>query len=145
MGAFEELRESPDEEGARIMALLGIVRGPGTVALVGGPSRHAAFLAAGVDDLHVVAVDPDLKSWPDSSGVSRLVSAPGLPFFSRMLRGVVVDGRLGEGIVAESARVLAPKSRLVVLGAGDLTRQLLVEAGLTLLAVESETVVAVRG
>jgi uncharacterized protein YbaR (Trm112 family) len=134
-----------EDEASRWVALLGIHRGPGTVALVGSPARNAASLAGAVEDLEVVAVDPDLRSWPDTGGVSRVVSAPGLPFFSQTLRGVVVDGRLAGGILAEAARVVSAMSRVVVVRAPDDTGAILEKAGLSILASESETVVAARG
>jgi len=139
-----EERVEDSSEAAHMIALLGIPRGPGTVALVGAPARHAASLVDAVEDLEVVAVDADLRAWKDTNGVSRVVSAPGLPFFSRMLRGVVVDGRLGDGLVFEAARVVAPMSRVVVVRALEGARQVVEDAGLSVLAAESETVVAER-
>lgn len=132
-------------EAARLTALLGIVRGPGTVALVGEPARHARTVAGAAGDLQIVAVDADLADWPDVPGVSRIVSAPGLPFFSRMVRGVVVDGRLGRPWVEEAIRVVAPQSRVIVTRATECALQTLEEGGLTLLASEAETIVAARG
>lgn len=134
-----------DEQASRMIALLGIHRGPGTVALVGSPARHAASLVSAVEDLQVAALDPDLRSWPESGGVSRLVTAPGLPFFSRTLRGLVVDGRLGNATLVEAARVVARLSRVLVVRAPENAHEILEKAGLSILASESETVVAVRG
>jgi len=135
--------ESEDVE--RIVALLGIHRGPGTVALVGRAARHAAEVADAVEDLQTVAVDADTRSWPDRPGMSRMVAEPGLPFFSQMLRGSVVDGVLGSGLVVEAARVVAPGSRTVVTDAPEGAEGALEEAGLSILASESRTVVAARG
>lgn len=129
----------------RIVALLGIHRGPGTVVLVGRPARFAHAVAAAVDDLQAVAVDPDTRRWSEAPSVSRMASAPGLPFFSRMLRGAVVDGGLGPSFIFEGARVVAPRSRVVVLDAPDDASSVLEEAGLDVLAAESGTVVATRG
>lgn len=136
--------ESDDAEAERVIALLGIPGGPGTVALVGGPARFAGRLAAGVEGLEVVAVDADARAWPDRAGVSRLVSGPGLSFFGRILRGVVVDGRLDRAMLFEAARVTAPLSRVVVLDAPGHATEILREAGLEILAAEGETVVAAR-
>ena len=132
------------EEAERVVALLGIPRGPGVVTVVGGPARHAAAVAARVDDLMVVAIDPDLVRWDEAPGVSRMIAAPGLPFFSRMLRGAVVDGRLGGAWIEEAARVVAPMSRVVVQDAPVEASRTLAEAGLRVLAEEAETVVAAR-
>jgi uncharacterized protein YbaR (Trm112 family) len=137
----------PDESGdaERVMALLGITQGPGTLALVGEPARHAATLASSIDGIHVVAVDPDLRQWPDAAGVSRLMAAPGLPLFSRSLRGVAVDGRLGAIWIREAARTVARLGRVVVTRAGEDAGRTLRDEGLQLLAEEGGTVVAARG
>lgn len=133
-------------EGAqRIVALLGIQRGPGTVVLTGRAARLASSVAFAVEDLQTVAVDADAREWPDAPSVSRMVAGPGLPFFSGMLRGAVVDGVLGRAQILEGARVVAPKSRVVVVDAAVDTRDVLEEAGLEVLAAESGTVVATRG
>jgi uncharacterized protein YbaR (Trm112 family) len=132
-------------EAARLSALLGIAGGPGTVALVGEPARQACVLAETAEDLHVVAIDADLAGWPDAPRVSRLVSAPGLPFFSGMLRGVVVDGRLGRPWVEEAIRVVAPLSRVIVTRAAEWALQTLEDGGLEVLASETETIVAASG
>lgn len=130
---------------SRVIALLGIPSGPGTVALVGAPAALAGALTEAVEDLQVVAIDPDAHGWSERPAVSRLASRPGLPFFGRALRGVVVDGRLGPAILFEAARVTAPMSRVVVSYAGQEARKVLRRAGLEILAEEGETVVAVRG
>lgn len=133
------------EEADRLVALLGIHQGPGTVAMVGRPARYASRVAESVEDLQVVAVDPDARRWPDRGSVSRMAATPGLPFFSRTLRGVVADGALGRATLFEAARVTAPMSRVVVTEAPDDAREVLEEGGLRILAAESGTVVATRG
>lgn len=132
------------EEAEWIVALLGIPRGPGTVVMMGRPAVHAALVAEAVEDLQVVAVDPDARHWPDRTSVSRMAAAPGLPFFSQVLRGAVVDGALGRGLLFEAARVVASKSRVVVTEAPGDAEEVLEEAGLEILATESGTVVATR-
>jgi uncharacterized protein YbaR (Trm112 family) len=132
-------------EGSRIVALLGIPRGPGTVALVGAPARHAELLVETVPELDAVVVDADTRGWPEHARVSRIVSSPGLPFFSRSLRGAVVDGRLGDAMIFEAARVTALRCRTVVVSAPEGARRVLEEAGLDILAAEAGTVVAARG
>lgn len=134
-----------DPEAEKVIALLGVTQGPGTLALVGAPSRHARALAARVDEVHVLAIDPDQRNWPESDGVSRLMAAPGLPVYSLSLRGIAVDGRLGPDLLAEAARVVVPKGRVVVVHADAETAETLVEHGLEILAAEAETVVAARG
>jgi hypothetical protein len=134
-----------EAEADRVVALLGIPRGPGTVALIGGPARHAERLIQAVPELDVVVVDADTASWPEQERVSRIVAWPRLPFFSATLRGVVVDGRLESAVLFEAARVTAPMSRTVVVHAGEGASDVLREAGLDVLAEEAGTVVAARG
>jgi uncharacterized protein YbaR (Trm112 family) len=137
--------EGDDEsEATRLRALLGIVGGPGTLALVGEPARHARALARMLPEMHVVAVDADLRAWPEESGVSRLVSAPGIPLVDMATRGLVLDGRLGEGLVGEAARVVAPRGRVAVLRPAPDAANLLERAGCKVLASDPETVVAAR-
>lgn len=144
-GAADAAARPDAEESERLIALLGIVGGPGTVALVGEPARHAAAVAAARTELLVAAIDADVAGWAEAPGVSRLVAGASLPFFSAMLRGVVVDGRLGEAALIEAARVLAPRARVVVVHAAEPVPALLEAQGLAVLASEAETVVAARG
>ena len=112
--------------------------------MTGRAARLAGGVADLLDDVQVVGVDPDLKTWADVPGVSRIVATPGLPFFSRVLRGVVVDGAFGRAAVYEAGRVVAPRSRVVVVDASADATSVLEEAGLTVLAEEGGTVVAAR-
>ena len=140
--------DAPAVEGGRaerLVALLGIVGGPGTIALVGEPARLAPRVAAALPELLVVAVDPDLRRWPEVPEVSRMAAAPGLPFFGSSLRGVALDGRLGAEWLGEAARVVQPRARVVVLHAPGGATAALEASGLTVLAAEAETVVAARG
>jgi hypothetical protein len=131
-------------EAERQVALLGIVGGPGTLALVGGPARWASEVSSALPEVHVVAIDADLRLWPEAPGVSRLVCAPGLPFADASLRGVVVDGRLGGGWLREAARAVVPRGRVVVEGATAGAGATLEQVGLRVVAQEGETVVAAR-
>ncbi len=159
-GGFGDLRAPPRGElgpglaGAReasdgdadthLIALLGIVGGPGTVALVGEPARAAAGVARALPEMHVVGIDPDLRHWPEQERVSRLVAAPGLPFFPSSLRGVALDGRLGMGWLVEAVRVVAPRARVVVVHAPDGARARLETEGFQVIAADAETIVAAR-
>ncbi len=131
-------------EAERIAALIGVARGPGTVALVGGLGGHGQTISSLTEDLQVVGIDADLSEWPSDPSWSRIVAGPGLPFFSRSLRGVAIDGRLGRHWIDEAARVVAPMSRVVVTDAEGETGAWLEEAGLKVMASEQETVVATR-
>ncbi len=137
-------REPVATEVERMAALLGVVRGPGTLVLVGRPAALAAALAQRVESIHTVGVDADLGTWDDAPGVSRLVARPGLPFFSRSLRGVAVDARLGRSWIEEAARTVAPLSRVVVTDAPPEGSEWVRHAGLEVLAAEADTVVAER-
>ena len=132
-------------EAERIAALIGVARGPGTIALVGGPAAHCLAIAGLTEDLQIVGVDPDLSAWPEDPSWSRIASRPGLPFFSRTLRGVALDGRLGRQWVDEAARVVAPMSRVLVTNAPAQTAGWLEEAGLRVMAAEAQTVVGACG
>jgi uncharacterized protein YbaR (Trm112 family) len=137
----------PEDLGAadRLMSLLGVAQGPGTLLLAGSLARHAAGLATRIEGVEVVALDADMARWPEAPGVSRMIACPGIPLFSRTLRGVAVDGALGERWLVEAARVLAPLSRVVVEDAPDGAEGILVACGLRVLAKEAGTVVAARG
>jgi len=136
----------PDaDEAERLLALLGVPGGPGTVVLVGEPARLASKVGEALDQAQVVGVDPDLVGWPETPGASRLVAAPGLPFFSSIVRAVALDGRLGPSRTAEAARVVAPGGRVVLVHAPEDAAARLEEHGLRVLAEEAGTVVATRG
>lgn len=136
--------EGDAEEAERLQALLSIVRGPGMVALVGDPARHARELARRIEGVEVLAVDAGTAAWPEEERITRFVARPGLPVFGLTLRGVVVDGSLPGGWMEEAARVTAPRNRVVVVNAGDDAGPRLEEAGLQVLAAEAGTVVAAR-
>jgi hypothetical protein len=114
------------------------------MALVGGVARYAHGVAAIVPGVDLVAVDGDSRRWPESERVSRIVSRPGLPFHSGMLRGVAVDGTLGVDWIREATRVTARLGRVVVTDAPEETSAELERAGLTVMAAEGGTVVAAR-
>lgn len=128
----------------RLTALLGIARGPGTVALVGAPALMATALVSVLEDVQVAAIDPATAGWSEVSGVSRMVADGTLPFFSRMLRGAIVDGRLGEPMVAEAARGVGPGSRVVVVHSFPGAESALERGGCAVLAEEAGTIVAAR-
>lgn len=131
--------------GERLLALLGVVGGRGTVALIGGPARYADLVADALPEIQVVGVDPDLRHWSESARVSRLVATPGLPFFDATVRAVAADARLGALCLSEAGRVVAPRGRVVVTEAREDVAASLEAKGLEVLAAEAETVVAARG
>jgi len=137
-------RDVNPEQVQRLAALLGVARGPGTMALIGGPAALGIRLAASLEDVEIVGFDADLAVWPQAPRWSRLTSGPGLPIFSRTLRGAAVDGRLGPAWVVEAARVCASLARVVVTDAPENASSWLKEAGLAVMAEEDGTVVAAR-
>ena len=140
-----EPRPGDAEEATRLLALVGVAQGPGTIVLAGSPARHGRVFAERVEGIHVVGLDNDLGGWADVPGWSRLMAGSVIPLYSRSMRGVAVDGRLGRGAVAEAARVVAPRGRVVVVHAEeDEVAETLRGAGLQVLAVEDGTVVAAR-
>jgi hypothetical protein len=140
-----EADQDDGDEASRLLALVGVTQGPGTIVLAGAPARHASAFAAGIEGVHVVALDPGLTAWPDTPGVSRMMSGSALPIYTRSMRGVAVDGRLGNDVVAEAARVVVPGGRVVVVRADeDQVAETLRGAGLAVLAREGGTVVAAR-
>jgi hypothetical protein len=143
-GFAGEPNAATKERSERLLAQLGILGGPGTVALVGEPARAAREIAAALPEIHVAAIDPDLVHWPEADRVSRLVAGPGLPFFGATLRAVAVDGRLGPVWTAEAVRVVAPRGRVVVAHVSEDARAALERAGSSVIASDPETVVAAR-
>tara|TARA_Y100001970_G_scaffold175873_1_gene214435 strand:+ start:12744 stop:13067 length:324 start_codon:yes stop_codon:yes gene_type:complete len=105
----------------------------------------AAPISERVEDLMVVAVDSETRKWALQKNVTRMVSSPGLPFFDRTLRGVVVDGGLGAALLFEACRCVSQMSRVVVLDAKPEAKEVVLEAGLSVLAIEQDTLVASRG
>lgn len=137
--------EGVDErEGAlRLAALLGIMEGGGYVLLAGPAVRYAAALAALLEGLEVVVVDPSVAAWPEERGLSRIGAAGALPLFSHSMRGVVLSAGT-ESLLEEAARVLAPGARLILEPASAVLAVRVEEAGLQVRAREGETLVALR-
>ena len=137
--------EEGEDEVLRIAALLGVKEGPGHLVLVGPSARAAPALARMLERIEVVAMAPDLRVWGEEAGVSRMVAGPGLPFFSRRIRGVLLDGEAGAPYLDEALRVVGPGSRLAVLRPNEAAADRIREAGLELvLDQEPEAIVAER-
>ena len=137
--------EPDEEEILRVQALLGIAEGPGEALLLGRGARFAPGLARRVPELEVLAAGP-LPGAPSGGhpGVSPLRTGETLPFDSRSLRGVLVEGGAARPLLREAARVVAPGGRVVVTGAADGTAGILMASGLTVRLDESGIVVAGR-
>jgi SAM-dependent methyltransferase len=127
----------------RLVALAGVTS-PRARLLVAGPAAaHASAIAAEVPDVDVIAAggDPDTAEEP---GVNRVAVAESLPFHGGRFAGVVLSGQAARSLLNEGARVLSPGGRLVLEPAPADARELVQRAGLTTLAAEAATLVAVR-
>jgi hypothetical protein len=126
----------------RLAAFLGVAEGPAHVALVGYVAVYAEALAELISELEVAAVSAVGKAAPERTGVSRMVSAPGLAFQSNALRAVALDGDSSEALVQEAARVVAPSGRVVLLAAPYDGAERLRALGLHVLMDQERVVVA---
>lgn len=140
----EPVREEDQEAITRVAALLGVREGPGYLVLVGPVARAAPGISAMLEKVEVVTVAPDLRTWDEREGVSRTVAGPGLPFFSRRIRGVVLDGDAGAPYLQEAIRVVGPGSRVAVLDAGPDVGNVLSDGGLEPILEDDGVVVAGR-
>lgn len=114
-GATEgDSARDPAEDTFRLAALLGVREGPGLLLLAGSWVPLAGRLAAMIDEIEVVALDPSLRNAPEETGVSRLTAGTALPFFHGSLRGAALDGPQLADWEGEAARVLGPGARLVI-------------------------------
>ncbi len=140
-------RAPPPQEGEcdRLHALLGVVRGPGTILLGGDVRPCVSELADRIPDIDWVVLGSRPAGKDDLAGVSWIRASTPFPFFSRSLRGMVLGGVSKRSVLSESARVLAPGGRVVFTGAPTDAASVLQAEGLTLLAEEGGTVVAARG
>ncbi len=124
--------------------LLGIMRGPGQILLLGSLSAHAAVLADLIEEIEIVALTASLPGSAGEAGVSRILVRDRLPLYARVARGVaLVEGEVACGL-DEVARVVAPGGRLVVFGASPGAAAELEASGLEVLSREGDRVVAAR-
>ena len=136
-----------------VAALLGLIDGPGSVALIGDMAGHATALTGLVPGIEFIGIAPGLRGWEEAEGVSRLTAGASLPFSDGSLRGV---GLFAEGeprmagepsMAGELARVVASDGRIAVWGAVPVSvrewEKALRSEGLDVLASE-ETAVVVR-
>ena len=133
------------EAGLRLAALMGVTEGPGTLLLVGPAALHASAVARLVKGVEVVGINPALFAVPQEEGVSRMVSRPGIPFFSGTFLGVVCSGAVDERGLLEAARVTGSCGRLAVLDSNSEARALLEREGLEILMEEEGVLVAQQG
>jgi len=102
------------EKAIKLAALLGLQEGVGHVLLTGVAVDQAARLSSLLPGVEVLASHPGLVAVEETDGVSRMVVGQSLPFYSRTLRGIVLEGEGGKGWLAEGMRVLMPGARLIL-------------------------------
>lgn len=140
------LAEPKDHESAiRLAAFLGLAEGGSYALIIGGAVRLAREIAALVEGLEVIAVNPPESRVARGAGVSRLLVADRLPITSASLRAVALTAGMAEAWLAEAVRVLLPGGRLVIEGAPANIRARLPDLGLMIVAEDLEAIVAVRG
>ena len=132
-----------DEEAMRTAALLGITEGPGLVLVAGPGAVNAAAIAHLVPGLEVIAAWPPMASQPEAEGVTRLAVGAVLPFRNASLRGVALTGG-SDAEIAEAARVVAARGRVVVFNVAASIAEKLEGAGLRVLARDERATVAAR-
>jgi uncharacterized protein YbaR (Trm112 family) len=132
------------EEVLRMGALLGVTEGPGLLLLKGPAARCGKALADLIGEVEVVAMDPTLHSAREEKGVSRMAGRGRIPFFSRSFRGVLLSGNVGETELEEACRVVAPRSRIVVLEARSPMVARVRELGLSVLLDQDGVLAASR-
>ena len=84
----------------RIATLLGVVEGPGNIALTGSLTRYAGLLADRMPGVEVIAIAEQVRGDAERAGVSRMVSGVELPFHPGSLRALA----LAEGKVEHLER-----------------------------------------
>jgi len=133
-----------DEEAVRTAALLGVTEGPGLVLVEGKGAVNAAAIAQLVPGLEVIAAWPPMASQPETEGVTRVAIGTVLPFRNASMRGVALTGIGSEALIADAARVVAPRGRVVVLNGDASVAEKLEGAGLRVLARDERATVAAR-
>ncbi len=99
---------------ATLQALLDLGGPGGVVVLLGTAARDAAGLAALLEGVHFVGVNPP-ASERELATLSLLCAADSIPLRSQVARAVVVGAEVaGPPWLAEAVRVLLPGRRLVV-------------------------------
>jgi hypothetical protein len=104
----------PIPDAATLQALLDVTGPGGYIVLVGGATRDAAGLAARLEGVHFVGVNPP-RDLPESPALSEMRSPSTVPLRSRIARGVIVAADAAHAPwLTEAERVLLPGRRFVV-------------------------------
>lgn len=130
----------------RAQALLGLEGGGGELLLLGRAARYAPGLARRLPDMRVVAAGPVARepAAPGPPAWSPIRVGASLPFDTKSLRGVLLEGPVPRGILREAARVVGFGHRVVVQEGDPATGDLLIASGLTVRLREAGVVVAGR-
>ena len=144
-GGFGDLRPPPRGEGPEgaagagladralaVAAALGVTRGPGLICVTDAHRAEALQLARLVPGIEVLVVGWGGRGVA-AQGVSAFVAGPRLPLRDGAVRGVVADGRGGEGGWGEGRRVLMAGGRIVITDATRAAREWVRGAGLVTL------------
>ena len=133
------------EEAARLAAFLGITEGPALVLLVGAGALNAPALADMIEGVEVVAAWSSLADQPERPGVSRFASTRDvLPFRNASMNGVALTDEASIGLIEEAARVVMPRSRVVIASGKPEVTARVERAGLHVLAKSERGTVAQR-
>jgi len=139
LGPDEPLHPEESDSASRLAALLGVTEGPGLLLIVGPSARLVYPLVGRFEGIELVAAHPQIREDPELEGVSRLAISRSLPFLSGSVRGVILEGSGGEGLIPEAGRVLVRGARLVYLDPPQGVRDRLQDRGIEL-SMESDTV-----
>ena len=123
-----------------VAAALGVTRGPGLICVTDAHRAEAVELARLIQGIEVLVVGWGGRGMA-AAGVSAFVAGPRLPLRDGALRGVVADGRGGEGEWGEGRRVLAAGGRIVITDATREARDWVKAAGLATVLDEGGMVV----
>ncbi|HSE26704.1 MAG TPA: hypothetical protein VLA95_00635 [Gemmatimonadales bacterium] len=120
LGPPPDIPQAPARlDGPGLVALLGLDGPGGFVALVGGAAADWRGVAAALEAVHLVGVNPPEGIGP-APGFS-VVLAPALPFKSRSLRGAALGPGYGDdpAWVAAAAAAVLPGLRVAGEGSGE--------------------------
>lgn len=144
-GEGEDAVGGSAERAVQFAAALGVTGGPGLVVVTDAHRAEAVHLARLVDGIEVLVVGWGGRGMAaagtGTGGVSAFVAGPRLPLRDGAVRGVVADGRGGEGWWGEGRRVLMAGGRLVITGATREARDWVGGAGLVMVLDEGRMVV----
>lgn len=131
-----------DADALRLAAMIGVTGGPGVVLVAGDRASLAGEIVALVPEIGAVAVGAATVGMADRPGTSRVLSTERLPLRGRSMRGVALTGAVGDTLLEEGIRVLAPGGRIVLDPAPPDAEQRLERAGFVVLLAQDQVVVA---